>query len=403
MADLPVIPDHPFTGIHLPELSHRLLAWFLRNKRGTPWRAEHDPYRIWISEVMLQQTRSETAAEYYRRWLSRFPTVESLARAAQDEVLKVWEGLGYYSRARNLHRSARIIVDSWGGVFPDTVQGIRLLPGVGEYIAAAVLSIAFAKPLGVVDGNVLRVVSRLLAEPGAPGNPAAKPGGLKKLVRTFVEASFLHYHPGWMNQAWMELGALVCLPKPRCGQCPLSYTCRAYRDDRIDEFPPRPSSRPIPVRSESLLLLLPAALPEQLKRDLQAGFSALSARRDKKTPPGFRAALQRRNLPLLLVRRAENGLLGGMWELPNYPERGCALSQRLAELSIEILLDTGQEIRHRYSHFEIRFQLLIARYAGRQQLDPWTEQRWVLPEELDDYPRPKVHIEALRRFGLLRG
>jgi A/G-specific adenine glycosylase len=144
-----------FPAARFPELSHRLLVWFFRNKREMPWREEHDPYRIWISEVMLQQTRSDTAAGYYRRWLSRFPAVESLARAGQGEVLKAWEGLGYYSRARNLHRSARIIVDNWGGEFPDTEERIRSLPGVGDYTAAAVLSIAFAKPLGVVDGNVL--------------------------------------------------------------------------------------------------------------------------------------------------------------------------------------------------------------------------------------------------------
>ena len=398
MGDPPAVSEPRFSEIQFPQLSHRLLAWFFRNKRETPWREEHDPYRIWVSEVMLQQTRSETAADYYRRWLSRFPNVESLARDAQEEVLKAWEGLGYYSRARNLHRAARIMVETWDGAFPDTEQRIRLLPGVGEYTAAAVLSIAFAKPLGVVDGNVLRVVSRLLAEDGSGTRTAANPGRLKRLVRAFVEASFLHYHPGWINQAWMELGALVCLPKPRCTQCPLSYTCRAHREDRIDEFPPRPSSRPLPIRNENLLLLLPAALPEQLNLDLQ---TEISGNTDMTKHLGFGAALQRHNLPLLLARRADRGLLGGLWELPNYPQRGEQLTERLTRLSIEILMDTGQEVRHRYSHFEIRFGLFVAVFAGKQKLDSWTEQRWVMPAELEDYPRPKVHIEAMRRFGLV--
>ena len=163
MGDPPAVSEPRFSEIQFPQLSHRLLAWFFRNKRETPWREEHDPYRVWISEVMLQQTRSGTVAGYYLRWLGRFPDIRALAEAPEQEVLKAWEGLGYYSRARNLHRSARIIVESWGGEFPDTEQRIRSLPGVGEYTAAAVLSIAFAKPLGVVDGNVLRVVSRLLA------------------------------------------------------------------------------------------------------------------------------------------------------------------------------------------------------------------------------------------------
>jgi A/G-specific adenine glycosylase len=394
MADLPVVSKHPFSGISFPELSHRLLTWFFHNKREMPWREEHDPYRIWISEVMLQQTRSETVAGYYRRWLARFPTVESLARASQEEVLKVWEGLGYYSRARNLHRSASIIVDAWGGVLPDTEERIRLLPGVGEYTAAAVLSIAFAKPLGVVDGNVLRVVSRLLAETGSSGSPGTNLRRLRKRARSFVEASFLHYHPGWINQAWMELGALICLPKPRCSQCPLSYTCTAYRDERIDEFPPRPSSRPLPIRAGSLLLLFPPVLTYQLRLYLLEGAAK---------PEMFGALLGTHNLPLLLVRRADGGLLGGLWELPNYPERGKELKERLTGLSIEILLDTGQEVRHRYTHFEIRFGLLVAVFSGKKTLDPWTEQRWVLPIELADYPRPKVHIDAMQRFGLLRG
>jgi A/G-specific adenine glycosylase len=398
MGDPPVVTESLFPDIQFPQLSHRLLTWFFPNKREMPWREEHDPYRIWVSEVMLQQTRSETAAHYYLRWLNRFPTVEALARADQEEVLKVWEGLGYYSRARNLHRAARIVVEEWNGAFPDTEERIRRLPGVGEYTVAAVLSIAFAKPLGVVDGNVLRVVSRLLAEGGDLGNPKPNLGRLKKLSRTFVEASFLHYHPGWVNQAWMELGALVCLPRPRCGRCPLSYTCRAYRDDRIEEFPPRRSAGALPVRRESVLFLLPATIPSRLRRDLNSGFDPSSL---AETDSGLAAALRRHNLPLLLVRREDRGLLGGLWELPNYPERGTKLVEKLAQTSIEILLNTGLEVRHRYSHFEIRFELLVAVFAGQRRLHPWAEQRWVLPTELADYPRPKVHIEAMHRFGLL--
>jgi A/G-specific adenine glycosylase len=361
-----------------------------------PWREEHDPYRIWVSEVMLQQTRSDTAADYYRRWMGRFPTVEALAAAGREEVLKAWEGLGYYNRARNLHRAARIIVEEWHGEFPDTEERMRTLPGVGEYTAAAVLSIAFAVPLGVVDGNVLRVVSRLLAQDGSDGpNP---PGRLKKLARRYVEASFLHYHPGWVNQAWMELGALTCLPNPHCSRCPLGYTCRAYRENRVPEFPPRPGPRPLPRRAESLLVLLPQDLPSRVSRELTA---ALDGSTGNTLHSRFGAAMRFHRIPLLLVRRADIGLLGGLWELPNYPDRGRQLEQRLQRLSIEILKDTGEEIRHRYSHFEIRFRIFLAAFAAKRRLDPWEEQRWVLPGDLDRYPRPKVHIKAMKHLGLV--
>jgi len=406
MPEIPAGTDSTAFASISPELSHRLLVWFYRNKRELPWREEHDPYRIWISEVMLQQTRSETVAQYYSRWLALFPTLESLARSEQEDVLKAWEGLGYYSRARNLHRSARIILEKWDGRFPDTEEQIRQLPGIGEYTAAAVLSIAFAESLGVVDGNVIRVVSRLLAEHGpADRSPVdcspvdcspvdCSRESLKKRVRSFVEASFLDYHPGWINQAWMELGALVCVPKPRCSHCPLSYTCRAYRKDRTEEFPPREFSRTLPVRKEGLLVLLPAPLPEKISEDLS------SMHEHAAQPELLGGLLQQRGVPLLLVRRADTGLLGGLWELPNFPERNDGLSKLLAPLSITIMLDTDQEVRHRYSHFEIRLRSYLALFHKEQRLDPWEEQRWVLPSELKNYPRPKVHIKAMRLFGL---
>ena len=189
----------------------------------------------------------------------------------------------------------------------------------------------------------------------------------------------------------MELGALICLPTPRCSHCPLRYTCRTNREDRIEEFPPRSVSGPLPVRRESLLLLLPTSVLPKLRRLPEAVAE----------PAILGELLRSRSLPLLLVRRSERGLLGGLWELPNFPQRGKELSGTVAPLSIEIVLDTEREVRHRYSHFEIRFRLVVAVFAHERRLSPWTEQRWVLPTELDSYPRPKVHIEAMRRFGLI--
>ena len=388
--------ENEFPGIDFAQLSHRLLAWFYKNKRELPWREEHDPYRVWVSEVMLQQTRSESVAPYYLRWIRRFPDLHSLAGADQQQGLKMWEGLGYYGRARNLHRAARMIVERLGGRFPDTEPQMRTLPGVGEYTAAAVLSIAFARPLGVVDGNVLRVVSRLLAHGGTPsGNMRS----LKKTVRAFVESCFAGFHPGWMNQAWMELGALVCAPEPRCGLCPLGYACRARQESRIGEFPPRPPRSPLPVRSGVVLLLLAPCPPDSFRSALRPAGESMRNGSGKSARIG--KLMRSHELPLLLVRRKSRGLLGGLWEMPNYCEPDSDPAGRLRSPDIEMLLDTGQELRHRYSHFEIRFRLHAAVFTKPYPLRSWSEQRWVLPRELAEFPRPKVHIEAMRHFGLI--
>ncbi|MDP9349789.1 MAG: A/G-specific adenine glycosylase, partial [Gemmatimonadota bacterium] len=193
----------------LPSLRDLLLRWYDAHRRDLPWRAEGppDPYRVWLSEVMLQQTRVETVKPYFRRWLERFPTLAALAEAPQDEVLKAWEGLGYYSRARNFHRAAREVVERYGGEVPGDAAAFRALPGVGRYTAGAVLSIAFGRPEPVVDGNVRRVFARLLDDP----DPAE--GALWALAEALVPGA----RPGDLNQALMELGATVCVPRnPRC-------------------------------------------------------------------------------------------------------------------------------------------------------------------------------------------
>lgn len=398
MSDPRLEEDSPPTGepASRRELGHRLLVWFFKNKRNLPWREEHDPYRIWISEVMLQQTRSQTAVLYYRRWLEIFPDIETLARSSEQEVLKVWEGLGYYGRARNLLQAAGMIVEQRGGRFPDTPSEIRRLPGVGEYTAAAVLSIAFAEPHAVADGNVVRVVSRLTTE-AATGSTA-----LRNRAKAFVESTFSGFHPGWINQAWMELGALVCLPVPRCSACPLAYTCTALRENRVEEFPvkaPLRSLRSLPLREESLLVLVPLSMRSRLEKH------SILSREINGAPQRLGKLLLSLDCPVLLLRRASGGLLGGLWELPNFPERGEELTERLTGLSIQILLDTGREVRHRYSHFEIRFHCHLGMLRDKKPLQfgvsqPWVESRWVALPELAGYPRPKVHIEAMKLFGM---
>ncbi len=220
--------------------SHLLLDWYDRVKRDLPWRHTHDPYRIWLSEIMLQQTRTETVKGYYQRFLARFPTVEALAAAPEQEVLKAWEGLGYYSRARNLQKAARMVVQTHGGAFPDTYEGILALPGVGPYTAGAVGSIAFGLRVPAIDGNVYRVASRFFGVREDVGQPA-----VQKRIRELVTQSLPAQRPGDYNQALMELGATLCCPgTPDCAACPWQSLCDACREGDADVLPIHEKKRP---------------------------------------------------------------------------------------------------------------------------------------------------------------
>jgi A/G-specific adenine glycosylase len=214
-------------------MRRRLLRWYARHKRTLPWRGTRNPYRIWLSEVMLQQTRVEVVRGYYRRFLQRFPSVAALARAREEEVLRLWAGLGYYRRARNLHAGAKTIVREQGGRFPRTYEAVRALPGVGDYTAAAVTSIAFAAPRAVLDGNVARVLARL----GAVRGDLRRPATWRRLQHR-ADEMLAERAPGDWNQALMELGATVCTPRgPRCGACPLTAGCRARQRGIVDRVP----------------------------------------------------------------------------------------------------------------------------------------------------------------------
>lgn len=208
--------------------------WYRDHRRDLPWRHTRDPYAIWLSEVMLQQTRVQSVIRYYERFLGRFPTVGSLATASEDEVLELWAGLGYYSRGRNLRHAAAMVVDQHDGKFPSTLESLRALPGIGEYTAAAIGSIAFDQPTPVIDGNVERVLCR---HGGIAGDP--KRGEARRAVRLAAENALDPADPGDHNQAMMELGAMVCLPRaPRCGECPIESSCVARSLDTPEAFPP---------------------------------------------------------------------------------------------------------------------------------------------------------------------
>lgn len=252
-----------------------LLAWFDRAQRPLPWRETSDPYAIWVSEVMLQQTQVDRVVGYWARFLERFPSVRALAAAPLADVLAAWSGLGYYGRARNLHRAAKELVERFDAKLPASIEQLRTLPGFGRYTAGAVASIAFGLEAPLVDGNVARVLSRVLEVEGAPGEKARE-AALWNAAGTLVVGE----RPGDLNQALMELGATVCLPlNPLCLICPLQTSCGALANGRVDELPPK-----------------------------------------KKAPPKKRlelaVAVARHGARVLLARREEAGLFGGLWEMP---------------------------------------------------------------------------------------
>jgi A/G-specific adenine glycosylase len=256
-----------------------LLAWYDRNKRDLPWRRTHDPYAIWLSEIMLQQTRVAAVLEHYRVFLERFPNIQALAAASEDAVLAAWSGLGYYRRARMLHRCAREIVEQHGGHFPQLASSLRELPGIGRYTSAAIASIAFDEPAAVVDGNVERVLQRLS---GANLQSAESWQHAQELLSKS--------RPGDFNQAMMELGAMVCLPRePRCTECPVSALCATW-------------ARELAQKGSGFAALESERAPKQMKREIWC-------------------ALDRRNGRIRLVKRPKAAsLMAGMWELPRCQE-----------------------------------------------------------------------------------
>ena len=258
----------------LKDLPGLLLPWYQQNKRDLPWRKDKDPYRVWLSEIMLQQTRVEAVKGYYARFLQALPTVEALANCDEELLLKLWEGLGYYNRARNLQKAAKIVAETG---FPDTYEGLLSLPGVGEYTAGAVASICFDRPVAAVDGNVLRVLSRYLAD----GRPIDDPK-VKKDVKAALEAVYPAETPGAFTQALMELGATICVPNgpPKCEICPLKGQCRAFLEEKTVLFPVKTEKRARKTACRAVFLL-------------RCG--------DK----------------LAIEKRPARGLLAGLWQLPN--------------------------------------------------------------------------------------
>ncbi len=338
-------------------LSARLLAWYDRHRRRLPWRAvpggTPDPYRVWLSEIMLQQTTVATVGPYFQRFVERWPTVAALAAAALDDVLHAWQGLGYYARARNLHRCAVTVAGMHGGRFPDTESALRDLPGVGRYTAAAIAAIAFGRRAVVVDGNVERVVSRLfrVEEP----LPDAKPT-LYRLADSLTPDA----RSGDHAQAMMDLGATICVPhKPKCMLCPWSDACAGKA---VAELLPRKRPKP-----------------------------------EKPTRRGVAFWLVRDDGAVLLRRRADRGLLGGMMEVPStawdegpLPEVAAALRDSPLEITDPAILP-GQ-VRHGFTHFHLELAVATARANGAAPPDCV----WCPPDAFGDYALPTVMKKIVR-------
>ena len=345
-----------------PKLRDRLLAWYTRNRRDLPWRHTRDPYAIWISEAMLQQTRVETVVPYYERFLAAFPDVEKLASADLDDVLGHWAGLGYYTRARNLKRAAEDVVSLHDGTLPDEVDALQTLPGIGRYTAGAIASIAFDRPAPIVDGNVARVLCRVFAIEGAPGERE-----VQKRLWAEAEALARGPRPGDLNQALMELGARVCTPRPpHCGACPIADLCRALAEGRVDE--------------------LPHATPT-------------------KTPKKERlvAALLVRRGRALAVRSPDSGRLGGLWELPGGPltglSRGLEAARELIEsrvgLEVSALRRTGR-FDYAFTHRQLDVQVFSGVLApGRTRLSGYSAHRWIAPQRFESLPAATLTRRAL--------
>lgn len=355
------------------ELAIRLLNWYRHQGRSLPWRGHPDPYAVWVSEIMLQQTRVEAVIPYFERWMRLFPTVQDLAGASEQQVLNAWEGLGYYSRARNLHKAAKIVVEQHGGALPRDLKALRALPGIGRYSVGAIASIAFGMDEPTLDGNLRRVFARLFDV----SQPADSPAG-EKILWDLAADHLPEGQAGDYNQALMDLGATICLPKnPRCLLCPLMGICQA-RIKGIQE------QRPVlqPKKETPHFIHAAGVIVRRMGREA--------------SPPGDHSP----NMEVLLSKRPSQGLLGGMWEFPNGRVDGDPAEglESALEAGYGLKVRRGEAlgiVQHAYTHFRVTV------YAFHCELLATPVQeglKWVKLDEVEDYPMGKVDRQIARAF-----
>ena len=323
-------------------IAARLLVWQRRHGRhDLPWQGTRDAYRIWVAEIMLQQTQVAAVIPYYRRFLARFPDIATLAGAPQDEVLRLWSGLGYYSRARNLQRAAQLVQEHHGGVFPRALEKIEALPGIGRSTAAAITAFAYGTRAAILDGNVKRVLARHFAVAGFPGDKRVEER-LWQLADEHLPSRFI----GRYTQAMMDLGATLCTrARPACADCPLAQSCRAFALGRVRDFPaPRPA-KAVPTRATNMLLLL-------------------------------------RNGELLLEKRPPSGIWGGLWSLPELADSHEVRAHCRTRYGCNIAApQTLAPLAHGFTHFKLQIQPLLCRVEKLTPAVREPDQIWLTLEE----------------------
>lgn len=344
-------------------VAHGLLPWFKHHARQLPWRDHRSPYAVWVSETMLQQTQVATVVPYFSRWMQAFPSIAALASAEQQQVLKLWEGLGYYARARNLHAAAREVVDRFNGELPPDPDALSSLKGIGPYTLAAIMSLAFDQPYAVLDGNVERVLTRYCAI----GEDIRKPQ-TKKQLQTLATRMLARHPPALFNEAMMELGATVCTPgRPDCAICPLRERCRGRQSGQPQAFPYKSKKKPVPT--------------------VEVGAGIVW--RDERT--------------FLVARRKQEGMLGGLWEFPGGKiEAGesvaaCIQRELLEELGVQVEVGAAfLKVKHSYTHFHLRMTVHHCRWQGDppQCLD-CADFRWVGLAECADLPFSRADLKVL--------
>jgi len=340
--------------IQMKQITTALLKWYRQKKRQLPFRSTKDPYKIWVSEVMLQQTQVSTVIPFYKKWIKQFPTLSSVAISKPGILLKQWEGLGYYRRCGNFHKASKIIVENHNGIIPSDYDTFKSLPGVGDYTAGAVLSIAFGKAFPAIDGNVTRVIARLY--------------GMKNLtkfnklkIKNFIELLLPQTEPGNFNQSLMELGALVCRPKsPKCSECPISGHCKAFQS------------------------LVPENYPKIFKKKIKPHYNVVTG------------IFWRKN-KFYIQKRSRDSMLGGLWEFPggkveNNESLENALIRELQEEtgSTPIIKKKIISIDHAYSHFSITLHCYHC-IEKDSKIIPRNNSNWISTDEIDKYSFPKAN------------
>ncbi|MGK5092192.1 A/G-specific adenine glycosylase [Deltaproteobacteria bacterium TL4] len=334
------------TAKELTEFQHRLLSWFEQEQRPLPWRQKYDPYEIWISEIMLQQTQVRTVLPYYQRWMQVLPNLEAVAEASENVILKLWEGLGYYSRARNIHKTAKILVAQYQAQFPGEPHQLLELPGIGRYTAGAILSIAFNQKPPIVDGNVTRILCRIMDYRELPTSAP-----MQKRLWALAEAWIPEQQARWFNQAMMELGATLCyVNAPACLLCPVQLFCKAYHAQ---------STAQVPAKKTAKLL----------------------------KPVIHVLAIVQQGNQILVDKRPATGLMGGLWEFPNFEiTKEADLKQQLHELLYQqwqlsvTVLQQLPTFKHRYTTFKATQHCYLCQYHS--QTKSARQGQWLTLEEL---------------------